>query len=56
MTKQQYLESLTKEDLFAIIKYGLRSVEVSDGVIVPADVTVEDIYILIGSFYISDVM
>ena len=48
--------SLDKQDLLTIIKYGLRSAEVPDGVCVPADVTVEDIYELIGCFYIHDVM
>ena len=56
MNKQEYLESLDKGGLLTIIKYGLRSAEVPDGVCVPADVTVEDIYNLIGCYYINDVM
>lgn len=50
MTKQEYLDSLDKQDLLVIIKYGLRG---SDA---PDDVTVEDIYNIIGCFYINDVM
>ena len=50
MTKQEYLDSLDKQDLLVIIKYGLRD---SDA---PEDVTVEDIYEIIGCFYINDVM
>ena len=46
MTKQEYLESLDKEDCLSIIKYGL-----SDA---PADVTVEDIWHVIGSLYIYE--
>ena len=49
-TKQEYLDSLDKGSLLSIIKYGLRD---SDA---PADVTVEDIYEVIGCFYINDVM
>lgn len=41
MNKQEYLESLNKDDLFFIIKYGLRESTA------PADVTVEDIYYVI---------
>ena len=41
MTKQEYLESLNKDDLFSIIKYGLRESAA------PADMTVEDIYYII---------
>ena len=41
MNKQEYLESLNKEDLFSIIKYGLRES------VALADVTVEDIYYVI---------
>lgn len=51
---QQWLDSLDKQDLLAIIKYGLRSAEVQDGVCVPSDVTVEDIYIVIGCNYIKE--
>lgn len=50
MTKQEYLESLEKEDCLSIIKYGLR------GSNAPEDVTVEDIYEVIGCLYIADVM
>ena len=50
MNKQEYLESLDKGSLLSIIKYGLRG---SDA---PADVTVEDIYEMIGCFYINGVM
>ena len=42
MTKQEYLESLTQDDLFSIIKYGLRGDERA-----PFNVTVEDIYYVI---------
>lgn len=41
--KQEYLEKLTKDDLFGIIKYGLRDSNA------PESVTVEDIYYLIQS-------
>lgn len=41
MLRQEYLESLNKDDLFSIIKYGLRDSDV------PPNVTVEDIYYLI---------
>ena len=50
MTKQEYIDSLDKQDLLAIIKAGLRESNA------PEDVTVEDIYELIGCFYIHDVM
>lgn len=50
MSKQEYLESLDKDSLLSIIKYGLR------GSNAPTDVTVEDIYEMIGCFYINDVM
>lgn len=43
MNKQDYLESLTQDDLMTIIKYGLVG---SDA---PSDVNVEDIYYLIQS-------
>lgn len=56
MTRQEYLESLDKQDLLAIIKYGLRSEEVPDGVIIPKDVTVDDIYECIGCSYIAEKM
>ena len=41
MSKQEYLESLNKSDLFSIIKYGLRESSA------PAGITVEDIYYVI---------
>lgn len=50
MTKQEYLESLDKNDCLSIIKYGLR------GSNAPEDVNVEDIYEVIGCLYIADVM
>ena len=50
MNKQEYLESLDKGSLLSIIKYGLRSSNA------PEDVTVQDIYDMIGCFYIRDVM
>lgn len=40
---QEYLETLTKDDLLAIIKYGLRNFNA------PEEVTVADIYYLIQS-------
>lgn len=48
MTRQEYIESLDKQALLAIIKYGL--VESN----APADVTVDDIYDLIGCFYVKE--
>ena len=48
--KKEYLESLTKDDCLAIIKYGLR------GSNAPEDVTVNDIFEVIGCLYIADVM
>lgn len=50
MDKQEYLESLEKEDCLSIIKYGLRESNA------PADVTVEDIWHVIGSLYIYETM
>lgn len=44
---QKYLESLDKNDIFGIIKYGLRNSNAPEGV------TVEDIYECIGCLYIS---
>ena len=44
MTKQEYLDSLNQDDLFGIIKYGLRGNETA-----PEDVDVYDIYYLIQS-------
>ena len=51
MTKQEYLESLKKEDCLSIIKYGLRG-----DMYAPSDVNVEDIWYVIGSLYIGEVM
>ena len=48
MNKQEYLDSLTKDDCLSIIKYGLR------GSNAPTDVTVEDIWYVIGCLYIGD--
>lgn len=50
MTKQEYLDSLDKNECLTIIKYGLRNSNA------PADVTVEDIWHIIGSLYIGEVM
>lgn len=50
MNKQKYLESLEKEDCLSIIKYGLRESNA------PTDVTVEDIWHVIGSLYIYETM
>lgn len=47
---QEYLDSLDKESLLTIIKYGLRGSDAPEGV------TVEDIYELIGCQYISETM
>lgn len=47
MTKQEFLEKVTKDDLLSIIKYGLR------GSNVPEEITVKDIYEMIGCFYIE---
>lgn len=47
MKKQEFLEKVTKDDLLSIIKYGLR------GSNVPEEITVEDIYEMIGCFYIE---
>lgn len=47
--RQEYLDSLTKDDCLSIIKYGLRGDERA-----PIDVTVDDIYHVIGSIYISE--
>lgn len=44
----EYLESLTKDDLLCIIKYGLRGQNVPNGI------NVEDIYECIGCNYISE--
>lgn len=51
MTKQEYLEKLDKGDCLSIIKYGLRGDPVA-----PEDVTVEDIFEVIGCLYISGVV
>lgn len=50
MTKQEYLESLEKDDCLSIIKYGLR------GSNAPEDVNVEDIYEIIGCLYLSGIV
>lgn len=47
MTKEDFLEKLEKDDCLSIIKYGLRYSNV------PKDVTVEDIYEVIGCLYTS---
>ena len=47
MSRQEYLDSLTKDDCLTIIKYGLRGNA-------PIDVTVDDVYHVIGSIYISE--
>ena len=46
----EYLNSLTKDDLLCIIKYGLR------GSNAPLEVTVDDIYECIGCEYIYEHM
>lgn len=43
MTRQKYLDNLNKDDLYSILKYGLRNSNA------PEDVTVEDIYYIIQS-------
>lgn len=48
--RNNYLESLDKNDCLVIIKYGLR------GSNAPEDVTVEDIWDIIGSLYIYEKM
>ena len=50
MTRQEYLDSLEKDDILGILKYGLR------GSNAPEDVTVEDIYDVIGCLYIYEKM
>ena len=47
----KWLESLSKDDLLCIIKYGLRGWPTA-----PTDITVDDIYEAIGCQYISEVM
>lgn len=47
---RKYLESLDKGALLSIIKYGLRDSSA------PPEVTVEDIYEVIGCQYISEVV
>ena len=49
-TVSEYLESLTKDAMLSIIKYGLR------GSNAPDEVTVEDIYECIGCEYIHEKM
>lgn len=46
----EYLQSLTKDDLLCIIKYGLRGTDA------PLGVTVDDIYECIGCEYIHEKM
>lgn len=50
MTRQEYLDSLEKTDIYGILKYGLRNSNA------PEDVTVQDIYEVIGCLYIADTM
>ena len=50
MIREEYLESLGKQQLLAIIKYGLIE---SDA---PEDVTVDDIFYLIGCQYVYETM
>lgn len=45
---QMFLDSLDKQQLLAIIKYGLRNSNC------PSDITVEDIYTAIGCNYIQE--
>ena len=47
---QNYLDSLNKDEILSIIKYGLRGSNVPEGV------TVEDIYEVIGCIYIGEKM
>lgn len=47
---REYLDSLSKNDLLCIIKYGLRGSNAPEGV------TVEDIYECIGCEYIGEKM
>lgn len=49
MNRTEYLESLDLDDIYYIIKYGLRNVNA------PSDVTVEDIFIVAGCFYNSKI-
>lgn len=48
MTATEYLEKLDKDDCLAIIKYGLRNMNA------PEDVTVEDIFNIIGCLFIAE--
>jgi hypothetical protein len=50
MSIEEYLNSLNKEQLLAIIKYGLIECNA------PKEVTVKDIYEIIGCRYISETM
>lgn len=45
---QEYLDNLTKDDVLYIIKYGLRCSNA------PENVTVEDIWNVIGCLYLSE--
>ena len=47
----EWIESLTKDALLSIIKYGLRGYPGA-----PIDVTVDDIYDAIGCNYINGIM
>ena len=47
---QKYLDSLGKDEILSIIKYGLRGSNAPEGV------TVEDIYEVIGCIYIGEKM
>jgi len=47
---QNYLDSLNKDKILSIIKYGLRGSNAPEGV------TVEDIYEVIGCIYIGEKM
>lgn len=50
MTREEYLDSLSKDDCLYIIKYGLRN---SDA---PIDITVEDIWYVIDCLYCYETM
>ena len=47
---QEYLDNLSKDDVLYIIKYGLRSSNA------PENVTVEDIWNVIGCLYINEII
>ena len=50
MNRQGWLDSLDKDACLCIIKYGLRGTDA------PLDVTVDDVWHVIGSIYIGEVM